>query len=287
MSLNPVDWKVVNGNLKFVTGNKFPKMTGIEGAGTIAETGAGVCAFNKGQKVFVALDYNGGICAEYACVPVSKVMPLPDGIGFEEASTMAVAGITALQGLRDKGKIKKGMEVLINGASGGVGTYTIQVAKYFGAEVTAVCSSKNFDLVRSLGADYTIDYNRGDFTGSEKKYHLVFDAVGNRNFWQVKKILHKKGIYVNICPSLLLMISSVITKLRPGKKSFGFMLKPDLSDLKKVMEMILNKDIKVVIDRVYSFDDVAKAYEYSRSGRARGKIVIILKQPVVSPAEFC
>jgi NADPH:quinone reductase-like Zn-dependent oxidoreductase len=277
-SVNPVDWKIRKGNLKMMISKKFPKTLGIEFAGTIEETGENIKEFTSGQRVFAGKGYEGGGYAEYAVAEAARTIAIPDSISFEEASTMAVAGMTALQGLRNKGKIKPGMEVIVNGASGGVGTYAVQIAKALGARVTAVCSAKNFDLIKSLGADVLIDYKDTDFTKLRQKYNIVFDAVGYRSFWQTYKVLRKKGIYVNISPSFPLYITSFITRLNPGRKSKGFMLHPDMDDLKQVMKMIEEKKIKVIIDKVFPLEKLADAHRYSESERAKGKIVISVNQ---------
>lgn len=273
-AVNPVDWKIRKGNLRMMLSKKFPKTLGIEFSGIIEDVGSGVTGFRKGQRVFAGKDYEGGGYSEYAVAKAGRTVLIPDSISFEEASTMAVAGMTALQGLRNKGKIKAGMEVIINGASGGVGTYAVQIAKALGARVTAVCSAKNFDLVKSLGADVLIDYKETDFTKLRQKYNIVFDAVGYRSFWQTYKVLRKKGIYVNISPSVPLYITSILTRLNPGRKSKGFMLHPEMSDLNEVMKMIENKLVKVVIDKVFPLEKIADAHAYSETERARGKIVI-------------
>jgi NADPH:quinone reductase-like Zn-dependent oxidoreductase len=275
-SVNPVDWKVRKGNLKMMLSKKFPKVLGIEFAGVVDEVGQDVNGFNKGQRVFAGKGYEGGGYAEYAIAEAERIVEIPDNVSFEEASTMAVAGMTALQGLRNKGRIKPGMDVIVNGASGGVGTYAVQIAKVLGAKVTAVCSAKNFDLLKGLGADVLIDYKETDFTRLPKKYNIVFDAVGYRTFWQTRRVLKKRGIYVNISPSIPLYITSLITRLNPGKKSKGFMLKPDIDDLKEVMMMISEKKIRVVIDRTFPLEKLADAHHYSESERARGKIVITM-----------
>ncbi len=277
-SINPVDWKIRKGNLKMMLNKKFPKILGIEFSGIIEETGENVKNFHKGQRVFAGKSYEGGGYAEFALAESSRTILIPDNMSFEEASTMAVAGMTALQGLRNKGRLKSGMDVIVNGASGGVGTYAVQIAKVLGAKVTAVCSAKKFDLLKSLGADVLIDYKEVDFTRLPKKYNIVFDAVGYRTFWQTRKVLKKKGIYVNISPSIPLYITSLITRLNPGKKSKGFMLHPDMNDLKEVMQMIAEKKIKVVIDKVFPLDKIAEAHAYSETERARGKIVISINQ---------
>ncbi|MCB8998534.1 MAG: NAD(P)-dependent alcohol dehydrogenase [Bacteroidales bacterium] len=277
VSINPVDWKIRKGNLKMLLNKKFPKILGIEFSGVIEETGADVKNLKKGQRVFAGKGYEGGGYAEYAVADESRTVVLPDNISFEEASTMAVAGMTALQGLRNKGKIKAGMDVIVNGASGGVGTYAVQIAKVLGAKVTAVCSARNFDLVKSLGADVIIDYKETDFTRLPKKYNIVFDAVGYRSFWQTYRVLKKRGIYVNISPSFPLYITSMITRLNPGRKSKGFMLHPDMDDLREVMNMIATKKIKVIIDKTFPLEKMAEAHSYSETERARGKIVVVVE----------
>jgi len=274
VSVNPVDWKIRKGNLKMIVSKKFPKILGIEFAGTVEEIGENVTEFKKGQRVFAGSGYEGGGYAEYAVAQAGRTILIPDNVSFEEASTMAVAGMTALQGLRNKGRIKPGMDVIVNGASGGVGTYAIQIAKVLGAKVTAVCSAKNFDLVKSLGADVIIDYKETDFTKLPKKYNIIFDAVGYRTFWQTRNVLKKKGIYVNISPSIPLYITSLITRLNPGKKSKGFMLNPDMNDLREVMQMISDKKIRVIIDKVFPLEKLAEAHLYSETERAKGKIII-------------
>jgi len=273
-SVNPVDWKIRKGNLKMMLNKKFPKILGIEVSGTVEEMGPNTTGYAIGQRVFAGMSYEGKGYAQYTIAEIGRVIAIPDSISFEEASTMAVAGMTAIQGLRNKGRIKPGMDVIINGASGGVGTYALQIAKVLGAKVTAVCSAKNFDLVKSLGADVIIDYKEVDFTKLPKKYNIVFDAVGYRTFWQTRRVLKKKGIYVNISPSIPLYITSMITRLNPGKKSKGFMLHPEMHDLEEVMNMIAEKKIKVVIDKVYPLEKLAEAHQYSESERAKGKIVI-------------
>ena len=277
-SVNPVDWKIRRGNLKMLLNKKFPKILGIEFSGVIEELGENVTEFNKGQRVFAGRGYEGGGYAEYAIAEVGRTIAIPENISFEEASTMAVAGMTALQGLRNKGKIKPGADVIVNGASGGVGTYAVQIAKVLGAKVTAVCSAKNFDLLKDLGADVIIDYKETDFTKLPKKYNIVFDAVGYRTFWQTRKVLKKRGIYVNISPSIPLYITSFFTRLNPGKKSKGFMLHPDMKDLEEVMQMISEKKIKVVIDKIFPLEKLSEAHQYSESERAKGKIVISMNQ---------
>jgi NADPH:quinone reductase-like Zn-dependent oxidoreductase len=274
-SVNPVDWKTRRGNISFLTGKKFPFVPGTEVSGVISKIGSDVKDLQPGQRVYAGLSYKGGGYAEYVKVDAQKVFLIPDNTNFITASTYGVAGVTALQGLVIHGKLEEGMHVLINGASGGVGTYAVQIAKILGAKVTAVCSEKNISLVKSLGADELIDYNKNDFTQNEAMYDIVFDAVGVKSFKTAKKALKKKGIYVNPNPRLKLFFTQWITSLFPGKKARGILLKMIRDDLKWVRDQIALNNIKVIIDQTYSMNEAAKAHEHSESGRVRGKLVIL------------
>ena len=194
-SLNPAD-SVYTGRARIVTGLRKPKSTrfGIDYAGTVETVGKTVTRFKSGDDVFGATK---GAAAEYVCVAEDRgIAPKPSNISFEQGAAVGVAGVTALQGLRDKGKIQLGQKVLINGASGGVGTFAVQIAKSFGAEVTGVCSTRNVDLVKSIGADQVIDYTQQDFTKSDQRYDLIFDLVENHSFSDRRRILTGNGICV-------------------------------------------------------------------------------------------
>lgn len=273
-AVNPVDWKSRRGNISFLTGKNFPFVLGTEVAGVVERTGSKVTGINPGQRVYAGLSYKGGGYAEYVKVNAEKVFLIPDNTSFVVASTYGVAGVTALQGLVLHGKLEEGMHVLINGASGGVGTYAVQIAKILGARVTAVCSAKNIELVKSLGADEVIDYNQNDFTRNKDVYDIIFDAVGNRNFALAKQALRKKGVYVNPNPRIKLFITQFLTSLTGGKKARGILLKMIREDLKWVRDQIAINNIKVIIDKTYPMTEVQEAHRYSESGRVRGKIVL-------------
>lgn len=191
-AVNPVDWKIRSGMAKILTGRRFPKIIGSECSGEVEEIGPQVTHFKKGDKV---IGFPGirrlAAFAEYVCAAERTTFPMPENIGFEEASTIPVAGLTALQSLRDLGYIARGDRVLINGASGGVGTFAVQIAKLFGANVTAVCSASNADLVRGLGAERVIDYTREDFTEGDGPYDIIFDTVSKRSFAECKRCWHR------------------------------------------------------------------------------------------------
>jgi NADPH:quinone reductase-like Zn-dependent oxidoreductase len=273
-AVNPVDWKSRRGNISFLTGKNFPFVLGTEVAGVVEKTGSKVTGLNPGQRVYAGLSYKGGGYAEYVKVNAEKVFLIPDNTSFVVASTYGVAGVTALQGLVLHGKLEEGMHVLINGASGGVGTYAVQIAKILGARVTAVCSAKNIELVKSLGADEVIDYNQNDFTRNKDVYDIIFDAVGKKSFASAKQALKKKGVYVNPNPRIKLFITQFLTSLTGGKKARGILLKMIREDLKWVRDQIAINNIKVIIDKTYPMTEVQEAHRYSESGRVRGKIVL-------------
>jgi len=276
ISVNPVDWKVRKGNLKFITGKNFPFVPGTELAGFVEKTGNNVANFQTGQRVYAGLSYKSGGYAEYVKTSAKKVFLIPDNIPFNEACTFGVAGVTAYQGLFRLGKIEEGMEVMINGASGGVGTYAVQIAKFLGARVTAVCSERNFELVKSLGADDLIDYRTKDPTQEKGKYDIILDAVGTLGFPKARKALCKKGRYVNTLPRPKLFLWQIITSVAGGKKAKGILIRMIREDLEWVRDQVALKNIRVIIDRTFPLEDVRKAHEYSESLRARGKIVLTI-----------
>lgn len=276
ISVNPVDWKVRKGNLKFITGKNFPFIPGTELAGFVEKTGKNVTNLQAGQRVYAGLSYKGGGYAEYVKTSAKKVFLLPDNIPFNEACTFGVAGVTAYQGLVRHGEIEEGMSVLINGASGGVGTYAVQIAKLMGAEVTAVCSEKNFELVTTLGADHLIDYTNQDPVTAGEKYHIILDAVGTLGYLKSRKALRKGGRYVNTLPRPKLFFWQALTSVTGGKRASGILLKMIREDLEWIRDQVALKKIKVIIDRTYPLTEAGKAHEYSETLRAKGKIVLLV-----------
>ena len=273
-SVNPVDWKVRYGHVKIFTGSKFPKVLGCECAGEIFETGAGAAKFRKGDRVVMYTSVKRlGAFAAYACTAEATVYPIPEGISFEQATSLPIAGLTALQSLRDHGGIGVGQKVLINGASGGVGHFAVQIAKIFGAEVTAVTSGRNAEFVKSLGADRVIDYLKEDFTKGSALYDLVFDAVSMRSFGECKKSLTGRGIYVNTLPNATILLQFITTFL-PARKARSMWVKPSTADIAWMMDQIKGGKVRVVIDQVYPLDRVKDALAASEAGRTRGKIVV-------------
>jgi NADPH:quinone reductase-like Zn-dependent oxidoreductase len=239
-----------------------------------------VTQFRPGDEVFGG---RTGALAEYVCVAEDRaVVPKPPTVTFEQAAAVPIAALTALQGLRDKGRIQPGQRVLINGASGGVGTFAIQIAKSFGAEVTGVCSTRNVDLARSLGADHVIDYSREDFTRSGQRFDLMFDIAGTRPWSQCKRVLERKGILVLVgAPkgSRLLGPLSHVIKIRlasvpSSQKVTFFIAKFNKADMLTLRDLLDAGTIRSVIDRRYALAEVAEAFRYLGEGHAQGKVVI-------------
>jgi len=272
--VNPVDWKIRKGMLKVITGNKFPMILGFDLAGEVLKVGSQVSDFQVGDKIYGSLGVPGGAYAQLAAVPQKVAAPKADSISFEEAAALPVAALTALQSLRDKANLKPSQTVLVNGASGGVGIFAVQIAKALGAEVTGICSRKNIDFVKSLGADFTIDYTEQDFTQNQVQYDIIFDAVGKQIFDNCKKVLKPNGVYVTTLPNLQNMVSIGLTSLFGNKKAKFILAQPNTADLIYLNELIEAGKLRVVIDRTYPLKELAAAHIYSESERARGKIVI-------------
>jgi NADPH:quinone reductase-like Zn-dependent oxidoreductase len=274
-SINPVDWKIRSGMLRIFTGSRFPKVLGRECAGEVIETGSAEKKYKKGDQVIAIPGIKRmGAFAQYACASEKTVFPKPKNIGFEEAASIPIAGLTALQALRDRGHIAPGQKVLINGASGGVGHFAVQIAKIFGAEVFAVCSRANAGFVKSLGADHVIDYSKEDFTEGGVRYDIIFDAVAKRSFGECKRVLSSKGVYISTLPSLAVMVNQYITGFLTAKKARLINVSPDSVDMEWMKTRIEAGRINIVIDRIYSFDQAKEALAYSETGKAKGKIVL-------------
>ena len=262
-----------------------PKNTilGAAIAGRIEAVGANVTQFQPGDDVFGDVSESGwGGFAEYVCARADAMVLKPSRLSFEEAAAVPVAAVTALQGLRDKGHIQAGQKVLIYGASGGVGTFAVQLAKSFGAEVTAVCSTRNVDIMRSLGADHVIDYTREDFTQNGEQYDLILAANGNRSISEYKRALRPNGTYVMTGGSEKQMFQAMLLgpwlSMTGTKKMGNVMAKPNTRDLGFVKELLEEGLVIPVIDRSYPLRETAEALRYLEAGHARGKVVITVDQ---------
>jgi len=281
-SANPVDWHTMRGKpflVRFSEGLRKPKdpRLGTDIAGRVEAVGSNVTQFKLGDEVFGTCP--GGF-AEYASAREDRLALKPTNRSFEESAAVPVAAFTALQGLRDSGRIRAGQEVLVNGASGGVGTFAVQIAKSFGTEVTGVCSTRNLEMVRSIGADHVIDYTREDFTRDGPRYDLIYDAVGNRSVSAYKRALRPQGTCVIAGFSGLsrLFQHLIVGRLMSmtGNKKIGLMglAKPNQKDLLIMKGLLEAGKVVPVIDRRYPLGETAEAIRYLEAGHARGKVVI-------------
>ncbi len=254
------------------------KIFGSDIAGRVEAAGKDIKRLAVGDDVIgdISADGLGGF-AEYVAVPENALALKPEGISFEDAAAVPMAAVTALQALRDKGKIQSGQQVLICGAGGGVGTFSVQLAKYYGAEVTAVCGENNVKVIGSLGADYVIKYKEKDFTKSGKLYDLVLAVNGNHSLFTYKRLLKPGGICVIVGGSLSQVLKSLMfgAFLSMGsKKMCTLVSKPNRKDLEYMLDLIASGKIKPVIDRYYSLQETAEAVSYLSKGHARGKVII-------------
>src|SRR5450755_814234 len=280
-SVNPLDWHFMRGTpylVRMMTGLRKPKVKrlGVDVAGEVEAVGREVNQFKPGDAVFGTCR---GAFAEYACAPETACVMKPDNVTFEQAASVPIAAFTALQSLRDKGQIGPGQNVLINGASGGVGTFAVQIAKSFGAEVTGVCSTRNVDMVRSIGADQVIDYTQEDFTKNGQRYDFIFAVNGYHAIFDYKRALSPKGVYVMIGGSMAAMSQAMF--LGPvismtGKQKLGSMgvAKPNQKDLIFLKELLEAGKVVPVIDRRYPLHETAEAIRYLEAGHAQGKVII-------------
>src|SRR6184192_444835 len=292
VSVNPYDWHFVEGTPYVMramgVGLRKPKeiRLGVDFAGTIEAVGKNVTQYKPGDEVFGG---RGGAFAEYVCRRATGAIALkPANVTFEQAAALNIAGITALQGIRDKGKVQAGQKVLVNGASGGVGTFAVQIAKSFGANVTGVCSGRNIELVQSLGADHVIDYTKEDFTKGDQKYDVILDNVANHSLSECRRVLTPNGIYVMIgggganeqgfLGALGKALNAAVYSRYVKQKMGMMMAQPSTQDLTLLAEMVQSGKLKTVIDRTYkSLSEVPDAIRYLEEGHARGKVIITVE----------
>src|SRR3954471_20743156 len=281
-SVNRVDWYIVAGKPivgRLMMGGGKPKthVVGRDFAGTVQAVGKDVTDFRPGDEVFGG---ESGAFAQYVCARLG-VAPKPANLTFEEAAAVPLAALTALQGLRDHGALRPGQKVLINGASGGVGTFVVQIAKALGAEVTAVCSTGNVALVQSLGADRVIDYAKEDFTRSSERYDLMLDIAGNRSWFACKRVLKPQAILVIVggpatpfLGPLGHVAATRIASLRSSRKVVFFVAKWNKADLEVLRELVESGKVKAIVEKRYDFNETADALRYMGEGHAQGKLVI-------------
>lgn len=287
-AVNPYDWHFMRGEpypVRIAAGGlRKPKDSrlGADVAGEIEEVGRNITQFKPGDGVFGSCK---GAFAEYACASESKLAIKPDNVTFEQAASVPIAAFTALQGLRDKGKLQPGQKVLINGAAGGVGTFAVQIAKSFGAEVTGVCSTRNVEMVRSIGAHQVVDYTQENFTKSARRYDVILDCVGNHSFSECRRVLNLRGIYVAaggtsdnwMIGPLTRAIKALVLSWFVSQRQVLVLAKPSKEDLTILGELMATGKVTPVIDKCYSLSQVPDAIRYLETGHARGKVVITLR----------
>ena len=287
-SVNPLDWHYMEGipYLLRMMGSGFRKpidpRLGTDVAGVVEAVGNHETRFKPGDEVF---GVGGGAYADYALASDEQIVLKPDDLSFEQAAAIPIAAVTALQGLRDKGQVRRGQKVLINGASGGVGTFAVQIAKFFGAEVTGVCSTRNVDLVRSLGADHVIDYTKEDFTRSAQRYDLILDNVANRGLLEFRHVMTPKATYVliggggpddsrGLLGPIAGLLKAALLSLFVSQKFGMFIASINRDDLGVLAKLVSDKKVAPVIDRTYPLNQVPVAMRYIETGHARAKVVI-------------
>jgi NADPH:quinone reductase-like Zn-dependent oxidoreductase len=292
-SVNPLDWHYTTGTpylLRLSAGLRRPKhpIRGVDLAGRVESVGMNVTAFRPGDAVFGSA---GGSFAEYVSVTENDLVHLPAPMSFEDAAAVPIAAITALQGLRDHAVLKSGQSVLINGAAGGVGTYAVQIAKALGADVTGVCSSRNVEMVRSLGADHVIDYTEHDFAHDDRRFDVMLDNVGNRSLSDCRRLLTPNGTYVVVggpkkgrwLGPVKRLIAAKVRFMFASQRSVAFVAKMTKKDLLALVELIESGQVRSMIDRRYPLSNAADAVHHLAEGHARGKVIInvVDEQPAV------
>jgi NADPH:quinone reductase-like Zn-dependent oxidoreductase len=288
---NAADWRIVRGKpflvRVMVGGLRRPKdhIVGSDVSGVVEAVGSSVARFSPGDEVFGDLsDCGRGAFAEYVAAPEHALTPKPSNVSFEEAAAVPMAGLTALQALRNKRTIRPGMQVAINGASGGVGTFAVQIAKHFGAEVTAVCSTAKVDLVRSLGADHVVDYTKTDFTKNGARYDLIVAANGYHHIGHYKRALNPGGVYVMVGGAGAQMFQALalgpLASIGTDKTLGSLAAKSNPEDLAFLSKLLEEDAMKPVIDRRYPLTEVATALDYVEAGHARGKVIITVDDAV-------
>jgi NADPH:quinone reductase-like Zn-dependent oxidoreductase len=281
-ALNPLDWRLMRGGpalVQLLLGGRKPKRMGRDVAGEVEAVGSKVTQLKRGDAVFGGCR---GALADYVCASESAVASKPENLTFEQAASVPIAGWTALQGLRDKGHVQPGQRVLINGAAGGVGTFAVQIAKYLGADVTGVCSTRNVEMVRGIGADHVLDYTLEDFTKGDARYDLILDCIANHSPNEVRRVLQPKGKCVLVgAPHDVGLIALLVGLMKllvmapfTSQKVVTMMARRSQGDLKFLAGLMQEGKVTPVIDRCYGFGDTAEAVRYLEEGHARGKVVV-------------
>lgn len=278
VSVNPVDFKIRDGAMKIFTGKKFPKVLGHDFAGIVDQLGDGVTAFNKGDKVYgyaAVLFGKTGAMSELVMVATKQIRKMPEGMSFEQAASIPVAALTALNGFQ-KCESLQGKKVLVNGATGGVGHFAVQIARAKGAHVTATCSTKNIELARELGADEIIDYTKQDISAISGKFDSILDAFGKISYSTAIKLLSKKGVYASTLMMPTSFLTSFVYKLIHNKTLTPASMKGRPEDFQEVEELFRAGKLKPLIEKTYPLEKVQEAFAQVENGKPRGKVVITI-----------
>jgi NADPH:quinone reductase-like Zn-dependent oxidoreductase len=274
-SVNPVDWKMREGRNKLVLNNRWPKVLGHDFAGEVVATGPRAKRFKVGDAVYGMQGLAMGAYATHVLVSEKIVAAKPASLSFEEAAALPMTSLTALQVLRDIVGLRAGQKLLVNGASGGVGSSAVQLGKVLGAEVTGVCSARNAALVRGLGADHVVDYGQEDFRQGDVTYDVVFDCVGNTTLAECAAVLSPRGAFASVKTDPLKLLSSRVCNLFRGQRDTQILVAlPRASDLTWISGQVASGAYRPVIDRSFPLADIQQAHTHSESGRARGKLTI-------------
>ncbi|MEN8223696.1 MAG: NAD(P)-dependent alcohol dehydrogenase [Acidobacteriota bacterium] len=274
-SVNPVDYKVRRGDMKILSGKKFPKYAGSDFSGVIEEAGEAAAGYKKGDEVYGFLNpMKGGAYSDYLIADPANVSLKPEKFSFEQAASMPIAALTALQALNYLGNVNEGSTVLVNGATGGVGSFAIQLAKAQGAEVTGICSEKNMKLCKDLGADEVFNYEDGELSESGRKFDVFFDAAAKSSFSKSKKLINSRGIYITTIPGSGVVLNRLFNFFPFKKKSKYIMVKSSGVDLTILTGFAMTGDFHPVVENIFKLDKISDAQELAESGKFRGKIVI-------------
>ncbi len=274
-SVNPVDWKIRRGDAKVLTGRKPPSILGGDYAGIVAEVGSQITGYKTGDAVWGMVNaFKGGTYAEFLKVNNEEIGLKPENLSFEEAASLPLVGLTAYQALLYEGRLRNGCHVMINGCSGGVGLAGLQIARALECRVTGVCSTKNLELAKNMGADSVIDYTRENIHKERNTYDIFFDAVGNQSFLNVRATLTSGGTYVSTLPTFQTLILGPMMNIISTKKMKKVLVKPNAKDLAILREMAETGRLVAVIEKIYPLDRVREAHERSETGRVVGKIVL-------------
>ncbi|GAB3770889.1 NADP-dependent oxidoreductase [Spirosoma horti] len=276
VSINPLDWKVYGGEMKLMSGSTFPKSVGIDFSGIVERTGSAVTRFRAGDAVMGLLDvFKGGALSDYVAVKETDIAPKPINISFEEAAALPLTGLSALQIIDQLTAVGPNQDVLINGATGGIGVFAVQIAKKRGARVTAIVSTKGVAEAKKLGADTVVDYTKQPIKLLNQTFDAVIDLSTKLSFTEAKSLMKRKAVFVSTLPSPLGLIASFINNIFSGQKRKILIVKPTVEGL-NTLTKLAEADLQIVLDKTYPFTNVREAYREARRGKLSGKSVIVL-----------